>query len=458
MAGPSVFAKRKVLLSVLVLAAALRLAPVAFHRGEPAWVSTFDSRAYLELAQSLIERGTLVRFPPPDEARIVNPWPAEVFRTPGYPVILAAILAAGGNALAIVAAQIAIDLAAIVLCAYLGTRLFGPRAGLIASALLALDVGHIVYANTIMSDVPFAAVVISAVVLTARGSGTHGTPDRGTTSGTALLLAGLAVSCACAIRPIAALAGAPLAIFARWRGSSWRGVALLLAGSLLFPAGWMARNRAENGVLTVSNAGTFNLYLFAASKVKARGERITQAAAFDRIVDAAVEELKRRGPGDWAGALRAAGGWTFTTYRLATVAEAGRAVAEMTVAGERRMLFRVFASERGERSAGINQGRRELGHVLDYLATADRVEASLVVVQLLVNALIDLLAVIGLWRMIRQRRRAEAFLVAALVAYFLLGSITVGSARMRMPVSFLIDLAAGFGLTAFTRSGTPSRS
>lgn len=447
---------RRALVVVFALAAAIRLVPFAWSGGEVARVSTADSTAYLELSQSLLERGTHVRFPPPGEARIGNPWPTEVFRTPGYPAMLAAVRGVGGTARAILAVQIVMDLLAVLLCAWIGTRLFGPSVGVVAALLLAVDVGHAVYANMLMSDVPFALAVTASVALVVRAVGplsdnvpaTDGARPPEPRS-LELLLAGLATTVACAIRPVAALAGVPLAVYARWRGAPWRGVTLLLVGSLTFPAVWIVRNEVENGVATLSNAHTFNLYLLAASKVKARAEGITQAEAFDQVVASAVAELHRRGPGEWDAALRAAGASTFSRYPGATLAELARGVVEMTIGGERRMVFRLFGSPRGgDQEAGINQGRRDIESMVVYLGRAGGFEALVVLLQLLVNVGIAAGALVGLWKLWRAGRSADAFLIGVLVAYFLLGSVSVASARMRVPVSFLLDLAAASAIVA----------
>jgi hypothetical protein len=445
-------AGRRTLLVVLALAAAVRLAPVAWHHGDLARVSTADSVAYLELSRSLLERGTLVRFPPAAEARLGNPWPTEVFRTPGYPALLAAVTWAGGSALAVAVVQVLLDLVGVLLCAWIGARLFGTRVGLAAAALLAVDVGHAVYANMLMSDVPFALAVSASVGLVVRAVSPSRAnehvgrqhPGDGVGRGHVdLLLAGLASSVACAIRPLGALMGVPLAIYARWRGARRTGIGLLVAGSLAFPVGWVLRNYAENGVATLSNAYTFNLYLLGASKVKARAEGIAESTAYREVVAAAVAEVRARPPGEWDAALHAAGGWTFARYPAATVMEFSRGILEMAVGGERRMLLRLFGSSLGrDGPPGIDQGRRDLGSIVGYLGRAGVLEALMVLLQLFVNTAVAAAAVGGTWRLYRAGRSPEAFLIAALVAYFLLGSVTVASARMRLPVSFLVDLAA----------------
>lgn len=449
---PETRAPRRLLVVVLALAASLRLVPVllpgALDEGR---VFTADSRAYVELARGLIDRHAFVRFPPEGEARIGNPWPTEVFRTPGYPAVIAIVLGTGGSFGALVVLQILFDLAAILLCADIGRRMGSAPAGLAAAGLLAVDLVHIVYANMVMSDVVFAALVTASVWLTVRGADeAAGPPARRT----ALLAgAGLAMSCASAVRPVAALAGIPLAWYAAGRRGGRVGAALLLAASLVFPVGWVCRNAVENGVTTLSNAHTFNLYLLAASRVKARAEGIEQAEAFRQVVDAAVGELKARGPGHWAEALHAAGGWVYRAYPAATAAEAARGLAEMLVAGERRMVFRLAGSPRGDdRPAGINQRRRELGQAVEYLAGAAPVETAVVGGQLILNASVTLLAAAGLSRLWRGGRAREALLAGSLIAYFLLASLTVASARMRAPVSFLLDLAAAAALVDFRRS------
>jgi hypothetical protein len=441
---------RRALILIVFAAAAVRAVPLVSTGGRDlARISTADSRAYLELAASLQSGGEFVRRPPEGEARIGNPWPTEVFRTPGYPAGIAALFAMGGSLRALVLLQIAIGAATVWLCGSLAGRWIGPRGGLAAAALLALDPLHLVYANMIMSDVAFAALVALSVWLAAGGvpaGEAGGAADDGRSHTRAIgwaVAAGAVLSIATAVRPVAAAAGVPIAAYAAWRGGRRAAGVALLAVSLVFPAAWVARNAAVNGVVTLSNANTFNLYLLAGSRVKARAEGLDQATAFTQVVDAAVAELVANGPNRWAESLRRAGGWIFLRYPRATAAEAVRGLLEMTLSGERRMLFRLAGDERGDEGRpGINQGKRGLSGVVDYLRNTQPIETVSVVVQLLVNAAIAALAAVGLLRLWHAGRRPEASLVAALVAYFLLASLTVASARMRMPVSFALDIAA----------------
>ncbi len=187
----------------------------------------------------------------------------ETSRTPGYPLLLAAL----PSVRSAVAMQAVLWSALCLAVGIFASRRWGAGAGIIACLLLALDVSSFVYSNKIMTEVPFTFLLTAAVMAELRAL-EAARSDRG--AGALMLLAGLLFACAIAVRPIAQMVVPLAALFAIfvWRGNwGWRlGMGLLLVAlPVVLVAGWRYRNRTQAGIDTFSTVGAFNLYNFRAA-------------------------------------------------------------------------------------------------------------------------------------------------------------------------------------------------
>ncbi len=108
---------------LLVIGAAL-LGRVAFVFLTPRSIAWPDGREFEAVARSLLEHGT---------------YGLQTLRPPGYPTLIAGVYALFGvNLLALRLVESVLGTVAVAVVAHVGARLFGPRAGLIAAALMAL--------------------------------------------------------------------------------------------------------------------------------------------------------------------------------------------------------------------------------------------------------------------------------------------------------------------------------
>ena len=447
---------RAALVWILVLAAAVRIAPIALHRFAPQQVFALDSQAYLVLGRALVETGRLerpgMRLEVAGELpnRLENPLATETFRTPGYPLLTGAVESVfGRRAAPLIWLQIVLGLAVVAACYLLGRRLIGHRVAALGAGLLSLDVGHVVYANMVMSDVPFAAAVAAGFVLAARAAGPRAAP--------AALGAGLLLSLATSIRPVGALLFVPLGGWLWARSGRPLLVLWLALGAMLFPTAWTLRNWAATGVPMLSTASYFNLYLFSAAKVKARGEGLSRQVAFRELgeaIDARLPEDDTRG---WIEAYRDVGGAVYRAAPGAALWEAGISLAEMTLAPERRNLLRILGHPHGSDGVGaIGEGERSAAAVLGYLGGLKPFELAIVAAQLVWNAACWCLALVGTVHLWRSRQEAEAGLVTGVLGYHFLVSLMVSSARMRAPIAFLWYLLAANGLVCLWRRLRPA--
>lgn len=428
--------RRRLLIVVFLAAAGLRLVPAAFHRFDTASISTPDSALYVDLARNLRTSGDLERTIP---APLQNPVQWEVMRTPGYPALLAALMTIAGNAWPqlVLVVQALLGACSVVLCLLIGERLVGTRAGVVGAALMTIDPAAIVYANMIMSDVPFVSLVTlatwTAVRAAASGRVTHA------------LLAGSILSVATAFRPSGAALLVPLAWYltAGHRGSPRAGrvslklvVALVVSG-MLFPCLWMMRNAARTGCTLLSSAYAVNLADVLAVSVRARGEGLTADTVRQRQ---ALELEAGTRPGDvCAGrtSLQQAAFDTFRRYPGATALELMRATTTMMIAGERQNLLRILGAHSVRRSPP-GSGTSESWRPSDVLVLAP---------QVILNVLILGLAVGGARDLARRGNAGALWLLVGIVVAIVVPSVVVGTGRLRAHAAFALYLLAAVPMT-----------
>ena len=415
------------ILTVFLFAAAVRAAPILLHRFDADRVTTVDSSRYLELADGLAA-GDGFRLP--GAAGELLP---ELFRTPGYPAVLALAGKLPGNRDAwIVGLQVLAGGATVVLCFALVSAWASPRAGLAAAALLALDPAHVVYSNLLMSDVLCAAAVAAALVLIER---------RGSRS-IAAAAAGILLSIATALRPVAVLIAAPAAVYLHRRGRPRAAVAAFVAAALVFPLGWTARNGLSAGCWTLSTAFDVNLALVVASKVEARAHGLARSDAEARVM-ARVAATDRASDLAFHRACRRVALETLSASPAAAIAEAPVSVAEMLLAGERRYLLRILGLTPSE-----GRERQYAGSPAATLATYSHLERLAVLAQAAFMAGVWVLAAAGFVALWRRGRRDVALFALAALAVVLAPSLVVATGRMRLPVAVLIHGLAGVGVAA----------
>jgi 4-amino-4-deoxy-L-arabinose transferase-like glycosyltransferase len=256
---------RHQLLLLLSLALAVRVAGALYwqaHHPDPKSFGMGDSDGYFTLGRALAE-GRPYEY---------GPHGAEIFRAPGYPLLLAPVFWLTSQH-AVLAARLENALLGTLVVAavwWLARQLFGPRGALLAAAMAALYPESIAISAMILSDTPFCALMLLQLGLwTAawkmweeKGDSPHLCeapfgPFR--QMGTvpffrALLLAlaaGLVAGAATLVRPswllftpLAAMAGALLggrrvagAVSPRWR-QAVLGVAMLLPLALVMTPWW----------------------------------------------------------------------------------------------------------------------------------------------------------------------------------------------------------------------------
>ncbi len=176
---------------VLVAALVLRIAAAVAWQQQvsPERFRFGDSDSYWVLAQTIVE-GEAYQYGGPT---------ARVFRTPGYPLLLAAwfrLLGGDPSVTAVRMLSVLLGTLSVGLVYLLGVQLFGRTTGLVAAILAAIYPGAIVSSVLILSEPAFCPLLLLQVILLIK---VRGTSVRGAVLFAAL--AGFVGGCATLVRP-----------------------------------------------------------------------------------------------------------------------------------------------------------------------------------------------------------------------------------------------------------------
>lgn len=229
--------------------------------------SSPDTNSYLVPARAMLH-GTFA-----SNIRLMPREGPELFRTPGYPLILMPAVALHSLAFAIFENCLLATLIAWVIWRITECFSSDPRARVWAVLLYCIEPLGFMYCEKILSETAFAALFalfVWLMVLFFRR------PDSVKLAGAALVL-----GCATYIRPVSLYQAfwlmPVLLLFPR--NASWRQRAL---GTLLFPAvflatlaPWVVRNQVVEGYRGFSSSGAFNLYFYGDAALQAKLQHST---------------------------------------------------------------------------------------------------------------------------------------------------------------------------------------
>lgn len=259
--------------------------------GDPERFVQRDSVSYLRTARALLEHGVFASSPESPEV-------PETFRTPGYPLFVAAALAlSGGRVEGVVLAGILTSLLSVAGVFYLAAERFGRRAGLVAALLLLTDVVSFAYSLQVMSETLFTALVLASVVCAYRF---RKSPRLGWVLG-----CGVCLAASVQVRPLSYYLVAPIAVWVavvafrsrhglRSQHSLRR--AAVAVGVVILPwvvlvGGWHWRNQALTGESLFSRVAGTNLLFYRAAAVVALRDGIGLEEARHRLGRDRYEEV-----------------------------------------------------------------------------------------------------------------------------------------------------------------------
>jgi 4-amino-4-deoxy-L-arabinose transferase-like glycosyltransferase len=257
---PATLAGSRVILASLL--AKLLLLALLFNR-DPGIIQSPDTGTYERPALALLSSGTFAQSP---QALSIP----ETNRTPGYPVLIAAVyLLFGRHPLLLALLNVLLATGTLVVLSILAQRLFGPRAAFLAVLLLALDPGSFHYAPVVLTDTPFTFLLLLGVLLLTPGED----QQRSQT-----FWAGLTLALATLFRPISYYlipATAFFLVVRMWRknaspGTWLRPVAAFLLAPVLLIGGWRLHNWQRTGSSAFSQSEAIELWMIRGLAVKAR--------------------------------------------------------------------------------------------------------------------------------------------------------------------------------------------
>ncbi|HDZ22312.1 hypothetical protein LCGC14_0203600 [marine sediment metagenome] len=420
-----------ILAVALVLRGGLFVAAACNREG----VLTPDSHGYWQLATSMAEQG-----------RFTRDGKAEIFRTPGYPVFLAALRPVAGWR-AVLAAQVLLDVALVALTFVLGRMLAGPAVGLVAAGLQAVSPLAIAGSCRILSDGLYALLLTAAVVLLIGGFRSRRWGP--------LVIAALVAAAACYVRPagLAVVIIMTGVVLFRGGGLARAGVFAAIAAACLVP--WVVRNARVADYLGFSSFATDSLDRFAAAEIIARrsGRSVDQVRwQLDNELDG--QALATPGEAARYRSRRAIETLVSNRALYLRVHLTGSLVAMLPGATDVLEVAGVTSGQQGTLAVLHRRGLwPAVAHYFGGSPWAAVVAAPLVAVWLirLLGGLICA-ALKARWRM-----SASAWLILLVVCGAILIGGPASTPRFRLPIEPLISVAAALGLALAARGIRPDQ-
>jgi len=248
----SISARRRLALAaILGLALGLRLAYVSYLIDDTVFASV-DAKGYQILATNLLQRGAFSLQTDP-------PYRPDGIRTPLYPAFLALILSASRDAgHAVPLAQALLDTATAALVYGLVCRLAGPRRGILAALLYALNPISFLFIGEGLTEILLAFLL--ALTFYIFVIGLEAKQNRKAPLAVSGLLSAACILCKPNVMLLPLILALGLIVHARppsWRVA--REAGLLLGVALLGLSPWLVRNRLASGQWFLSLAFEDNL-------------------------------------------------------------------------------------------------------------------------------------------------------------------------------------------------------
>ncbi|MDY7011812.1 MAG: glycosyltransferase family 39 protein [Planctomycetota bacterium] len=408
-----------------------------------------DSAGYDALARSLAERGEFSRTPD---------GPAELFRTPGYPIFLAYVYSLSGNSVhAALAVQILLDVGLCGLVYLLGARLFDRRVGLWAAGLQAVSTVAIASSVQILSDSLFAFLLTAAILLLVHYFKNAAWPSRpcsctqesraGRPCYRSLLLSGIVVGSACYVRPVGLFFGVMVIGVLLLRCRSVRSAGAFAAVLALCVVPWIVRNHYAADYRGFSTVPAEAAFKFQGPYVMSRVEGISVESARRRL-EAELDEYKSAEnptPGQLESRRASLGLRVLLRHPWAFLSMQARGSLTVWAPGEVELPSLLGIETGGRGTAEVLASKGLPAAVRHYLGGQMWILWALTPF-ILVLLLRYGLAAIGVIRHARLRMGPAGWLVVITVLLFALLPGVFGHPRFRVPITPLLNVAAGAGM------------
>ncbi|HEX3437761.1 MAG TPA: glycosyltransferase family 39 protein [Pseudacidobacterium sp.] len=351
----------------------------------------------------------------------------ELFRTPGYPFLLAIFRFAPLRVEYLIFVQ-------HVLCVFLivGVAVFAQRStgsdlvAFVAALVLSLDMATLRMANLLLTEITFTVLIaLSAWAI-------YRTMTKPADNILASAVAGFLGGCAVLVRPVGILYFVPLSICLVWalKRRALRPVLIFVLSFLLLPLVWATRNFVEAGYFGVSTVG-----------------------AQDILYDQAVGTLAIQRPGDYpANVLKVRGELTdqmCSDLERAYKRKCSQVTESQKAAYSMRKGMSIILRNPVSRFRSVLQalayiifggGAEALSRISD---TSPRIAQYIV---LLFTVPYACLALVGCWYWYRRDRNLCYVLVLSIVYFLVISALGVqADSRLRVPVMPMYALLIGGG-------------
>ncbi|MFP4052823.1 MAG: glycosyltransferase family 39 protein [Phycisphaerae bacterium] len=421
-----------VLATAVALSAAL--VGVALSATKGTSLQAPDSSDYLQLARSLRDTGSL------------DPLGTSVFRTPGYPILLAGARWAGdalGRASGGVALLLLVQQSLLAWVTYRLGRQFFPRGtATAAAALLVVSPAVLASSVRVLSDTPFAILLTASLWLMVRhlhtGRWKH------------LLAAAALLAAGCYVRPVGlVMALLYVAVLVVRRGRLARTAAFVaLLVTLLAP--WVVRNGTRAGYWGFSSNFPTTLYVYSAPLTLEAAEGLPASQARHQVTRRALQRAGALAEdptlGEWIAAQQATAAEVIAQYPGTYAAIHLRGALAFWLPGGTDVL-EVAGATRGQRGTLAVLREGGLTAAVKHYFDGNAVAAVAAGGTALLHGLIVLGAVVAACAGLRHPGRIPAgvwLMAAMLLTAFLLGG-PVTTPRFRVPLQPVLCLAAAAG-------------
>ncbi|MEA2490630.1 MAG: hypothetical protein QOH21_2422 [Acidobacteriota bacterium] len=352
----------------------------------------------------------------------------ELFRTPGYPLLLVPGMWAGQPVAFAIALNLLASMAIVILTYHLARRLLDERLAGLCALVVALEPTMLTWSLKVMPETLFTLCLLLFTAAALQALETR--------QAKWIVAAAMAMVAAAYLRPIAYPLVFVIALAAFFAMGARRGLVFLLtAAALLAP--WHLRNALQTGYAGFSTVTERSLYVSAGGAVLAAREN----RPFAEVRAELLEQGRLRD-----SAADAAHHGTMARKGLALIASNPLAWAKAHARGMLRTLFdpgaaaylRLFGLySAGARPAGSTAGVQAMARAYPLVFWSS---AALAVVLLP----LIFLPVVGAFRVPRERR--TAFVLVALIAGYLVFASggPPGNYRFRAPVVPFLALMSGF--------------
>jgi hypothetical protein len=414
-------ASRRPLPWILLLAVLLRLLLFLAIAPHPDRFYSNDSPSYVDLGMNLAEGfGS-------QEGELFS---LGLFRTPGYPVVIAGGFTLTGDApWGVILLQIAVGVLTVWVTYVLALRLVRPEAAASAALALAVDPISIILANYLQPETIFTFLLVAGTLLWCKGLQEHSVrwgAGAGALFGIATLVRPVGLYLPIALIPVSLLL----------YGGQWLRrlvFTLVLVVSFAIPVGgWIARNANVTGVPLLTTADGVSLLYFRAALAVAEDEGIPFQDAQDRLRASFQRQVR---PG----------------LNPAQVSRLERSMAIEVLL--QRPVASLKTMAEGATLTLIGPGRAELLQLLgDPTPTeiSGPVQILLIAAEVAIYGIILIGAVFGCYVVLRTRKYFAAAILLGLIAYFVLATAvgSTGYSRYRVPIMPFIAIMAGAGYSA----------